>query len=43
MDDASSIFVNGDQYDHREEEDAYVPKNLNMIEVFTSTEMVSGE
>ena len=42
---ALSIFDNGDQYDHpsREEEDAHAPKNSKVTEVFTSTEMASGE
>lgn len=31
------FFVNGDQYDHREEEDAYAPKNSKVIELFTGT------
>jgi hypothetical protein len=40
--DALSIFVNGDQCDHREEEDAYSPKNSKVTEVFIATEMVCG-
>ena len=41
--DALMIFVNGDQYDHREEEDAHSPKNSKVTELFTATEMVCGE